>query len=409
MNDQITCPHCKKSFSPDEVFSHQMNEKIEAEKVRMREAAQKWKEEQQKKLNEELEEQQRLLQEKLRDQMKRQMDLQLRDAKNESDELQKQNKELQEQILEVTKTMRQLRVQDEQRRVEMEKKLAEEQEKMKEDIQKRVEEANHLKMLEMDKKLQDAIRANEEMKRRLEQGSQQMQGEVLELELENILRREFPHDELAEVKKGVNGADLTHIVKNNYGKPAGIITWEFKRTKAWSNDWVKKLKDDQRRANADMAVLVTQVLPPSIKSFGMYEGVWVGDFGCIVGLATILRSSLLKVAMMKSAVEGNKEKKDILWNYLTSSQFTNRMQAIADVYSTMREDLDKEKTFFKKKWAKQEMGIQKITDAIYEMHGELEGIMGKELAEIKGGEMLPSTIEENVVISPAKVTTDGLF
>lgn len=355
----------------------------------MRELAQKWKEDQQKRFDEELQEQQLKLQKELKERIQREMELRLRDSKNEAEELKKQNQAFQEQILEMNKLVRQLRAQDEQRQIEMEKKMLEEQEKIKEEAKKRVEEANRLKMLEMDKKLHDALKVNEELKRKLEQGSQQMQGEVLELELEKLLKQEFPYDEIKEVPKGVNGADIIQVVKNNYGKVVGSIAWEFKRTKAWSNEWATKLKDDQRLVKADVGVLITQVLPPTVRSFGMHEGVWVGEFGCVTGLAAVLRSGMLRVAMIKSAVEGNNEKKDILWNYLTSAQFTNRMQAIADVYTSMRDDLEKEKVFFKKKWAKQELSIQKITDSIYEMHGELEGIMGKELAEIKGLDVLP--------------------
>ncbi len=389
MNDQIICPNCKKPLPLTEALSHQVKEQLQLEREKMWENAKKWKEEEKEKLEEQQKEQQLKLQKELKEKIQREMELNLRDSKNEAEELKKQNQAFQEQILEMNRLVRQLRAQDEHRRIEMEKKMLEEQEKIKEEAKKQVEEANRLKMLEMAKKLHDALKVNEELKRKLEQGSQQMQGEVLELELEKLLKQEFPYDEIKEVPKGVNGADLIHVVKNSYGKVVGSIAWEFKRTKAWSNEWVTKLKDDQRLVKADVGVLITQVLPPTVQSFGMHEGVWVGEFGCMIGLAAVLRSGMLRVAMIRSAVEGNNEKKDILWNYLTSAQFTNRMQAIADVYASMRDDLEKEKTFFKKKWAKQEMSIQKITDSIYEMHGELEGIMGKELAEIKGLEMLP--------------------
>lgn len=389
MNDQIICPNCKKSIPLTEAFSHQLKEQNQEYVEKLRDEARKWKEEQRKKMEIEQQEQQLKLQKELKERIQREMELRLRDSKNEAEELKKQNQAFQEQILEMNKLVRQLRAQDEQRQIEMEKKMLEEQEKIKEEAKKQVEEANRLKMLEMDKKLHDALKVNEELKRKLEQGSQQMQGEVLELELEKLLKQEFPYDEIKEVPKGVNGADIIQVVKNNYGKAVGSIAWEFKRTKAWSNEWVTKLKDDQRLVKADVGVLITQVLPPTVRSFGMHEGVWVGEFGCVIGLAAVLRSGMLRVAMIKSAVEGNNEKKDILWNYLTSAQFTNRMQAIADVYTSMRDDLEKEKVFFKKKWAKQELSIQKITDSIYEMHGELEGIMGKELAEIKGLDVLP--------------------
>lgn len=406
MNDQLICPNCKKPVPLTEAISHQLKEKlqkqrdedrreVEEEKRRLRTQAQTWKEEQQKKLEEELT---RQIEERTRKKLEREIELKLKDSQNEREELAKQNTSFKEQLLEMNKLVRQMKTQEEENRIAFEKKLHEEQDKILEDAKKKAEELNHMRMLEMEKKLRDALLVNDELKRKLEQGSQQTQGEVLELELEGILKREFPMDEVKPVPKGVQGADLIQIVKNNYGKSIGSIVWEFKRTKAWSNEWVTKLKDDQRQIKADVAVLITQTLPPTLKSFGLHEGIWVGDFISVIGLASVLRSGILKVAIIKSAVEGSNEKKDILWNYLTSAQFVNRLQAVADVYSSMREDLEKEKNFFKKKWAKEELSIQKVTDSIYEMHGELESIMGKELTGIKGVEMLPDgKIEESLL------------
>ncbi len=378
MNDQIICPNCKKVVPLTEALTHRMREQLAQKEQDLHKDAEKWKEEQQK-----------LLDVQLTERIQKEMELRMRDAKNETDELKKKNALFQEQVLEMNRTMRQLKAHDEERAIEMEKKLAEEQEKIKETVKRQVEEANHLKMLEKDKKLDDVMRLNDELKRKLEQGSQQTQGEVLELEFEESLRRKFPHDEIQEVPKGISGADLVHIVKNNYGKIAGTIVWEFKRTKTWERDWVLKLKDDQRKINAEIAVIITQVLPKEIKGFGLHEGVWVGDFQSVLGLGEILRHELIKIAIVRSSVQNQNEKKDVLWRYLTSTQFNHKIQAIADVYHSMREDLETEKKLFKKKWAKQEMNIQKVTDSIFEMHGELESIIGKELQDIKGTELLP--------------------
>lgn len=392
MDNQIICPNCKKPLPLTEALSQQVKEQNQQFVEKLREDARRWKEEQLKKNEEELSRQQDLLQKNLKEKIQKEMELRMRDANNEKEELQKQSRTYQEQLLEMNKMVRQLKVQDEQRQFEMEKKLSESQDKMKDAIQKQVEEANYLKMLEKDKKLNDVIKINEELKRKLEQGSQQTQGEVLELEFENTLRHEFPYDEIKEVPKGIQGADLVQIVKSTQGRVAGTIVWEFKRTKTWERDWVLKLKDDQRKINAEIAVLITQVLPKNIKCFGLHEGIWVGDFQSVLGLGQILRQELIKVAIVKSSVQNQNEKKDILWRYLTSTQYQHKIQAIADVYHSMREDLENEKKLFKKKWAKQEMNIQKVTDSIFEMHGELESIMGKELADIKGTELLPETV-----------------
>lgn len=405
MDDQIVCPHCKKVIPLTQALSHQIREKYlkvldEEKKKQAAEYSQKLQE-----LQSSLEKE---VGERLKKQMQKQMEMQILDTKNESEELKKQNSLFQSQILETNKLVRQLRVQDETRKIEMEKKIAEEEEKIKDVTRKQVEEVYRFKILEMEKKQQDAIKLAEEYKRKLEQGSQQMQGEVLELEIENMLRREFPYDEISEVPKGVQGADLIHIVKNNYGKEAGTIIWEFKRTKTWSNEWVSKLKDDQRKVRAEVAVLITQALPQNIKYFGLHEGIWVGDYQSIIGICHALRSQLIQIAIVKSAVTGNNEKKDILWDYLTSTQFSQRLEAMAEVYNSVREDLEKEKRFFKNKWAKQDMNIQKVVDNIYEMHGELESIMGKALVGVKGTDTLPEKIPETKV-EAAPTQTESLF
>ncbi len=381
LHDQIICPHCKNPVPLTEALSHQVKEQLQLERQKMFKSAQRWKEQEVEKLQKEM-------QEKVRQKIEKEMELKLLDGKNEREELTNQNKALQEQILEMNKTVRQLRVQDEKRQIEMEKKLAEEQEKMKENIKKQVEDSNHLKMLEMDKKLHDALKVNEELRRKLEQGSQQMQGEVLELELESILKREFPYDEINPVAKGVQGADIIQVVMQ-HGKRCGAIIWETKRTKAWSPQWIGKLKDDQRKAKAEIAVIVSQVLPSDVQKCGIKEGVWVTEYDTFVGLACALRKSLTDVTLVKQAAVGKNEKMEVLWEYLTSTEFTHRVEAIVDSFTTLQDDIEKEKRWFATKWAKQEKNIRRVIDTTLGMHGDLQGIVGKELSEIKGLDMLP--------------------
>ena len=210
------------------------------------------------------------------------------------------------------------------------------------------------------------------------------------MELENILRREFPYDEIKEVPKGVKGADVLQIVKNNNGKVCGTIIWESKRTKAWSEGWVLKLKEDQRQLKADLAVIISQVLPGEIRNISLHNGVWISNFESMIGLALALRGNLIELAGVKSSLVGKQDKKEILWNYLTSVDFRQRVEAIYDAYSQMLNDLKKEKDWFTKKWAKQEKNITRVADNILGMHGDLEGIVGKSLPEIKELQKLES-------------------
>ena len=184
----------------------------------------------------------------------------------------------------------------------------------------------------------------EEYKRKLEQGSQQSQGEVMEEELKKILNTEFPFDEIVDVPKGIRGADLVQIVKNNVGKKCGTILWESKRTKAWTEGWIAKLKQDQREIKAELAIIVTQALPQEINSFGIKEGIWVVDYKTVIGAAVSLRNNLIELFSLRSANKGKEEKKEILWNYLTSVEFKQRVEAIYESYNNLRDELQKEKS-----------------------------------------------------------------
>ena len=382
MNDTIICPHCKKPIPLTDALSHQLKEKfekekeIELEKLKkdLNNRAREWREEQIKKIEEKL---------------KHDAEYKLKDAKNEADELKKQNKNLQEQLLELNKLIRQLRVEGQQKQIELEKKLAQEQEKIRIEEQKKYEQEYKLKLLEKDKKLDDAMKMVEDYKRKLEQGSQQLQGEVLELELENILRKEFPHDEIKEVPKGVVGADLIQEVRNNYGKDCGLIIWELKRTKVWSESWIAKLKGDQRQVKADIAILISQALPEGVKNFSEKNGIWIGNYDSILSLGLAMRKSLIEVSAVKSSIIGRQDKKEVLWNYLTSIEFKQRIEAFYDAYSQLKDDLKKEQEWFRRKWAKQDKNIGQLADSILGVHGDLQGIIGKSLPEIKGLEMLP--------------------
>ncbi|MFN4212863.1 MAG: DUF2130 domain-containing protein, partial [Microgenomates group bacterium] len=311
MNDQIICPHCKKPIPLTQALSVKIQEKYQKfYKLRL--------EEEKRKLEESLKEE-------LAKKVKEEMGLKLRDKANEVEELKKQNKNLQEQLLDLNRFIRQLKTEKEQARLELEKKLAQEQEKIRQEEQRRVEEEYRLKILEKDKKLTDALKLVEEYKRKLEQGSQQLQGEVFELELENILRKEFPYDQIRQVPKGVTGADVIQTVKNDYGRVCGTIIWELKRTKAWSESWIMKLKNDQRQVKADIAVLISQVLPDGVKNFTERDGVWIGSLESIYSLALALRKILIELSAVKSSIVGRQDKKEILWNYLTSIEFKQRI------------------------------------------------------------------------------------
>ncbi len=248
----------------------------------------------------------------------------------------------------------------------------------------RADEDNRLKMAEKDKLIADAQRQVEEMKRKMEQGSQQLQGEVQELELEAILRAKFPRDTIEPVAKGEHGGDALHRVLGSLGQVCGTILWESKRTKNWSDGWLAKLREDQRAAKAEIAIIVSQVLPKGVESFDHIDGVWVSHPKCAIPVAIALRHSLTELAAARQAGEGQQTKMEMVYQYLTGPRFRHRIQAIVEKFGDMQEDLDKERKFLIKQFAKREEQIREVIDATAGMYGDLQGIAGKTLQEIEG-------------------------
>lgn len=244
-----------------------------------------------------------------------------------------------------------------------------------------------LKVQEKDHTIQAMQKQIEDLKRRAEQGSQQLQGEVQELELETMLSTSFPHDMITPVAKGELGADALQQVNTPFGQSCGQILWESKRTKAWSDGWLAKLRDDQRTAKAEVAILVTQALPKGIETFGLVEGIWVTAPLYAVPLAVTLRHTLMEVNNVRKIGEGQQTKMEILYQYLTGPRFRHRGEAIVEKFTDMQQDLEKERKTMTKLWARREEQIRGVIDSTAGMYGDMQGIAGRALGEIEGLEM----------------------
>ena len=399
MTDSILCPNCKHKIPLSEAITHELGEKHQKEleelKKKSTEREQYLIELSKKRIEEEKEKSKKEAEIDLRKKISEEMEFKMKNAQNESDELKKNNKALQDQLLELSKTIRQLQNQTREKELEMAKKMNEEQEKIRKEEQKRIEEQYKLKDMEKDKKLRDVIRINEDLKRKLEQGSQQTQGEVLELEVENTLKKEFPLDLIEPIAKGITGADLSQTVKNLQGKKAGTIIWEMKRTKSWSQQWIEKLKSDQRTVHAEIAVLISEVIPGSVNKFGQVDGVWVCDFESYLGLAYALRSQLLELATLRNMHEGKQGKMEMLYRYMTSVEFKHRVEAIIEAFTNMQQEVEKERRWFTQKWAREEKHLRSAIDNTIGMSGDLQSVIGKSLTEKKVAEALPDGKDEN--------------
>ena len=246
------------------------------------------------------------------------------------------------------------------------------------------EEGLKLKVMEKDQTIASMQQKIEELKQKAEQGSQQLQGEVQELELETLLRAKFPFDSIEPVPKGEFGGDVLQRVVSQSGQTSGAILWESKRTKNWSDGWLVKLREDQRTAKAEVSVLVSQALPKGTETFDVIDGVWVTSPRAALPVATILRHTLLQVGMARQTSEGQQTKTEMIYQYLTGPRFRQRVEAIVEAFSTMQEDLDKERKAIMKQWAKREEQIERVMGATVGMYGDLQGIAGKSLQEIEG-------------------------
>ena len=292
--------------------------------------------------------------------------------------------EAQKAQVEILRRERELK--DAQREIELtiEKRVQDNLAAARDKARKEAEEELKLKVMEKEQTIKSMQRQIEELKRKAEQGSQQLQGEVQELELEEMLSSKFPRDTILPVPKGEFGGDVLHRIVGPLGQICGTILWESKRTKNWSDTWLPKLREDQRTAKAEIAVIVSQVLPKDIESFGIVDQVWVAHPKVALPVAIALRQTLLEIAGARKASEGQQTKMEMVYQYLTGPRFRQRIQAIVEAFSSMREDLDRERKAITKQWSKREEQIDRVMQATVGMYGDLQGIAGKTLQEIEG-------------------------
>jgi hypothetical protein len=316
-----------------------------------------------------------LIAQKIEKKIREESELKIKDSENEKEELRIKNKEFQNQILELSKSIRKLS-EDNEIKTLKEKEIA------REEGAKFEKEKQELEKAELNKKIEDMRKALEDAQNKAKQGSQQLQGEVLELNLENKLRDAFIYDEIEPIGKGVEGGDIVQKVKNQTGKQAGIILWETKRAK-WTPSWLPKLREDGRKFDATLVVLVSTTLPKEIESFEVMDNVIVTSYKHAIPLASILRLDVMRIANAKLVAANKDEKLENLYQYLQSEAFRARFESFTEGVIEMQDDLLTEKRSMERVWKKRETQIQRTIGNIGKMYGELQGIMGKSLPTIK--------------------------
>lgn len=263
--------------------------------------------------------------------------------------------------------------------VALNQKLSEEKEK----IRKEEADKNELRLLEKEKKIEELRKSIEESKRKAEQGSMQSQGETQEVAIEEFLKRQFPFDEINEVKKGVHGADCFQNVVNSVGTFCGTIYYESKRTKNFNNEWIEKFKNDMREANANIGVLVTETMPKEMERMGLRDGIWICTYEEFKGLSLVLRQSLIDLSQAVVAQENKGDKMSMLYDYLTSNEFRQQIEAIVEGFTQMQEDLEKEKRSIQGHWKKREKQIEKVLLNTNFMYNSVKGIAGNAIQPVR--------------------------
>jgi len=409
MSQTIICPNCDTAIDLDKIADKKFSDKLEEQKIKLKQEQ----EEQRKSFERKLEEEKQDMREKAKKFAEEQAEKERKKVELEMKDMQEQLKKAEEEKqiakkleLEMMKKARELEDKEKNFELEMEKKMSEEKKKIEEDIEKKLQEHSKKELDEKLEKIQDENRKKElemlkqqeqmkktidDLKRKSEQASQQIQWDIQEDDIRDALKSAFPIDQIEDVPTWVKWADLIQTVKNNIWVSSGIIVWESKNTKTWTQNWIMKLKDDKLKVKWNIAILVTTVLPKEIENFGMVDDVMVCLPKFVIPVASMLREKLIAVAKTEKSLEGKDIKMEMLYKYLSSEEFSSKISMMVDVFSQLKIWIDSERRAMEKNWKKREKDLERATFAITWMYGELESLMWQELP---GAEKLALWYEE---------------
>ena len=412
MANNIKCPNCGHVFDVENVLAADMEQKFQQQyKTKLNESLQKVEEdkkrldteklqfdEKKKKENEifatKLQQEKLRLETEIQEQVTKSVaadfENKLRILQNNNNDNEEKLKEARKKEFEFLQKEQELKNKEAELDITIQKKLQAERTILGEQIRHQESEKNSLKetayllkLKEMELQLDEQKKLADEMRRKAEQSSMQRQGEVQELLLESILKENFPFDLIEEVGKGVEGADCVQVVRNNNGTTCGRIIYESKRTKAWNNSWVDKLKADMRSRGADVAILVTQAFPKDMERFGEKDGIWICNFSEVGSVAHLLRKGVIKVYDIQKSEENKGDKMQLLYNYLTGNEFKGQVEAIVEGFMAMKQGIMKERIQMEKMWKEREKQLEKVLISTSGMYGSVKGIAGASIGNIE--------------------------
>jgi len=376
----VTCPKCQNNFEPTDAIREEVEKELRGKMT-------DWQKKKEEETNVLLAEQKITIENELAEKLKKdlgaQYDHKIKVMQQSESAMSKQVKDFQEKELEFLKQVQAIQAKEAELELELQRKLIAERENLKAQILKEELERGslkdqeyQLKVKELEKQLEDQRKLADEMKRKAEQGSMQMQGEVQELLLEELLKSSFPFDQIVEVGKGVRGADCIQIVRNNLGQEAGKIIYESKRTTTFAQEWIEKLKTDMRSQGADIAIIVTQAFPKDMERFGEKEGVYICSYQEVKSVALLLRNAILKIYDTRKSQVNKGDKMSFLYDYLISNEFNEQWKAIGEGFRQMRYSIQKERDAMEKLWKSREKQLEKVLLNAMHIKGSIEGIAG---------------------------------
>ncbi|WP_297579453.1 DUF2130 domain-containing protein [Helicobacter sp. UBA3407] len=407
--NSIKCPNCGKQIDVQAIVYHQIEQKIYQENLESKkrfetEIAQKRKEYKQafealqaeqeslqekvqQATKESLKQERQKLQESLKQEFAQEYQEALKTMQKELEEKSNQVRELNLSKAEIEKLKREKGEIESKIKAQEQERLAQEMASFKEKLHKEIESQNELRFREKERQLEGLKKQLQEAQRKVEIGSQQLQGEVQELAIEEYLQVQFPLDDIVEIKKGAHGGDCVQIVHTREIPNCGKIYYESKRTKEFQRAWIEKFKADMRKENADVGVIVSQTMPKELERMGLLDGVWICTFEEFKALCAVLREGVIRVQIAQKSQENKQDKMGLLYQYLTSSEFKMQIEAIVEGFTQMQSDLDSEKRAMQRLWKQREKQIQKVLENTIDMYGSIKGIAGNAIGNVKALEI----------------------
>jgi hypothetical protein len=400
----ITCPNCNTQFEPGDTMRDEIEKELRSkmldwqkkkdEEFKNKEAGfqhqlQLKEEETARLIQKEKQKLQAELQESITKTIASDYENKLKLLQQSASDTEEKLREARKKELEFMQMEQALKTREQELELTVQIQLQKEREKLTEDIRK-IEEQRiaakesdyQMKVKELEKQLEDQKKLAEEMRRKSEQGSTQLQGEVQELLLEELLQTTFPFDSIEEVGKGVRGADCVQVVRNKFGVEAGKIIYESKRTKDFGGDWIEKLKNDMRNTGADMAVIVTQALPKDMERFGEKNGVYICTFSEVKSVALLLRNALLKIFEVRKSQDNKGDKMALLYDYLVGNEFSEQWKALRDGFMLMKQSIQNERNAMEKLWKAREKTLERVLLSAVHIKGSIEGIAGADAVNL---------------------------